>query len=102
KFVSALIVPAYEELKSLAEKLGIPDLDADKLEDVLKDERIYAFFENRIRMLQKNMAGYEQIRRFVLLPKPFSVADGELTNTLKMKRNVIADHYKDEIEKMYL
>jgi long-chain acyl-CoA synthetase len=53
-------------------------------------------------MLQKNMAGYEQIRRFVLLPKPFSVADGELTNTLKMKRNVIADHYKDEIEKMYL
>lgn len=51
---------------------------------------------------KKNMAGYEQIRRFVLLPKPFSVADGELTNTLKMKRNVIADHYKDEIEKMYL
>ncbi|HOQ58819.1 MAG TPA: long-chain fatty acid--CoA ligase [Bacteroidales bacterium] len=102
KFVSALIVPAYEELKNLAVKLGIPDLDADKLEDVLKDERIYAFFENRIRMLQKNMAGYEQIRRFVLLPKPFSVADGELTNTLKMKRNVIADHYKDEIEKMYL
>jgi long-chain acyl-CoA synthetase len=48
------------------------------------------------------MAGYEQIRRFVLLPQAFSIANGELTNTLKMKRNVIADHYKDVIEKMYL
>ncbi|MFA7359318.1 MAG: long-chain fatty acid--CoA ligase [Bacteroidales bacterium] len=102
KFVSALIVPAYTELKSLVEKLGIRHLDTDDVEEVLKDERIYGFFENRIRVLQKNMAGYEQIRRFVLLPQAFSIANGELTNTLKMKRNVIADHYKDEIEKMYL
>ncbi|MDD3431441.1 MAG: long-chain fatty acid--CoA ligase [Bacteroidales bacterium] len=102
KFVSALIVPAYTELKSLVEKLGIRHLDSNDLEEVLKDERIYAYFENRIRVLQKNMAGYEQIRRFVLLPQAFSIANGELTNTLKMKRNVIADHYKDEIEKMYL
>jgi long-chain acyl-CoA synthetase len=102
KFVSALIVPAYTELKSLVEKLGIRHLDTDDVEEVLKDERIYGFFENRIRVLQKNMAGYEQIRRFVLLPQAFSIANGELTNTLKMKRNVIADHYKDVIEKMYL
>lgn len=102
KFVSALIVPDYVELKKMVEEMNLRHLDADNLDDVLNDTRIHAFFENRIRGLQKNMAGYEQIRRFTLLPNAFSMDKGELTNTLKMKRNVIAEHYKNEIEKMYL
>ena len=46
-------------------------------------------------------AHYEQIKRFTLLPEPFSMERGELTNTLKLKRSVVAKNYSEQIEKMY-
>ena len=55
----------------------------------------------RIDTLQQQLAHYEQIKRFTLLPNPFTMESGELTNTLKMRRKVINEHYKNEIEKMY-
>ena len=62
---------------------------------------IIDLFKERIDTLQQQFAHYEQIKRFTLLPHPFSMERGELTNTLKIKRNVLNKNYAAEIEKMY-
>ncbi len=101
KFVSAIIVPTFSEMGGLLKELGINDLSADNIEACVKDERIYRFFEQRIRLAQKDMAGYEQVRRFILLPEAFSMEKGELTNTLKTKRNIIIEHHRQEVDALY-
>jgi long-chain acyl-CoA synthetase len=98
KYVTALIVPVFSLMTDLANSLGIKSGD---METILKDERIYDFFDNRIRRIQKNMAGFEQIKKFTLLSVPFSMENGELTNTLKMRRKVILQNYADIISGMY-
>jgi len=98
KYVTALIVPSYSIIPELARSLGI---ESKEMEDMLEDERMYAFFERRIRNIQKNMAGFEQIKKFALLPTPFSMENGELTNTLKIRRKIVAEHYKSYIDTMY-
>ena len=55
----------------------------------------------RIATLQQDFAPYEQVKRFRLLPHPFSMTRGEVTNTLKIKRRVVLEHYKEEIDDMY-
>ncbi len=67
----------------------------------MADERLLAHFETRIRQAQKHMASYEQVRRFTLLSTPFGMDNGELTNTLKLRRKVIDEHYADVIAAMY-
>lgn len=98
KFVSALIVPNIEALKALADKEGIK---YDSTESLLESPRIHELVEKRLAKLQEGMAGYEKIKRFTLLPREFSMERGELTNTLKVKRRVVAEHFANEIEKMY-
>lgn len=99
KFVTALIVPAYEVLKSYADSAKIK---YDSIEDLVKNEKIIEFYEGRIKSNQKELAAYEQVKKFILLSRPFTSDNGELTLTLKLKRKVIFDHYRDEIEKMYI
>ena len=98
KYVTALIVPALPLIPELASNLGIK---SGNIEEMLKDRRMYIFYENRIRKLQKNMAGFEQIKKFSLLPSAFSMEKGELTNTLKMRRKIIIQHYEKTIASMY-
>jgi len=69
--------------------------------ELLKHEAVMELFTDRIETLQQQFAHYEQIKKFTLLPEPFSMAKGELTNTLKIKRNVLLKNYAAEIEKMY-
>jgi len=98
KFVSALIVPTFDKIPELCKQLGI---EFTTLTEMLMDERIYNFYEERIRKMQKHMASYEQIRRFTLLTQAFSMVNGELTDTLKIRRKVVALHYAVEIASMY-
>ena len=98
KFVSALIIPDYGLVKDYAQKNGIK---FDSMEELLKNDAIIALFKERIDTLQQQLASYEKIKRFTLLPQPFSMENGELTNTLKIKRNVLYKNYASEIEKMY-
>ena len=98
KFVSALIVPDYELVKKYAEEKGIA---YENMGELLKNDAIIDLFKERIDTLQQQFAHYEQIKKFTLLPDPFSRAKGELTNTLKIKRNVLNKNYAAEIEKMY-
>ena len=98
KFVSALIVPVYGYVKEYAKEKGIEYKD---MAELLQHPKIVGLFRARIETLQQQFAHYEQIKRFTLLPEPFSMERGELTNTLKLKRAVVAQNYSELIEKMY-
>lgn len=98
KFVSALVIPDYPALEELAKKRGIAYKD---MADLCSNKDINQFYMDRIETLQQEFAHYEQVKRITLLPEPFSLAKGELTNTLKIKRPVINENYAREIEAMY-
>ena len=98
KFVSALIIPVYPLLEEYAREHGIR---FENREDLCSNERINKMMMDRIDTLQQQLAHYEQIKRFTLLPHGFSMERGELTNTLKIKRRVLNENYKREIDKMY-
>ncbi len=98
KFVSALIVPVYGLVKEYAREKGIA---YGSMEELLQHPKVQALFRARIDTLQQQFAHYEQVKRFTLLPEPFSMERGELTNTLKLKRVVVAKNYKKLIDSMY-
>lgn len=98
KFVSALIVPVYGFVKDYAKEKGI---EYKNMEELLQHPKILGLFRARIDILQQQFAHYEQVKRFTLLPEPFSMERGELTNTLKLKRPIVAKNYKEVIDKMY-
>ncbi|NAW69072.1 AMP-binding protein [Vibrio sp. V27_P1S3P104] len=98
KFVSALIVPCFDTLESYAKELNIKYHDRIEL---LKHSQIVELFEKRVNDLQQGLAKFEQVKKFKLLPKAFSMDQGELTPTQKLRRKVINDRYQQEIEEMY-
>lgn len=98
KFVSALIVPCFDALEEHAKELNIKY--HDRLE-LLKNSEVLEMFEKRINELQHGLAKFEQVKKFKLLPKAFSMDEGELTPTQKLRRKVINTRYQDEIEEMY-
>ena len=98
KFVSALIIPVYSLLEEDAREHQIK---FENREQLCKDPKINEMMKERIDTLQQSLAHYEQIKRFTLLPYHFSMEKGELTNTLKIKRRVLNENYKKEIDAMY-
>ena len=97
KFVSALIVPVYPLLEKYAGEKGI---SFESREELVKNKDIIRFIEARVEEHQKNLASYEKIKRFTLLPEPFMMGC-ELTDTLKLRRPVVLQKYATEIEAMY-
>ena len=98
KFVSALIIPVYSLLEEYAREHQIPFQTREQL---CADPKINAMMKERIDTLQQQLAHYEQIKRFTLLPQNFTMERGELTNTLKIKRRVLNQNYAREIDAMY-
>lgn len=98
KFVSALIIPVYGMLEEYARAHNIA---FENREQLCANPQIYAMMKERIDTLQQQLAHYEQVKRFTLLPHHFSMEKGELTNTLKIRRRVLNENYKAEIDKMY-
>ncbi len=99
KFVSALIVPAFDMLKKYADDNKIPYMNN---KDLCRNEKIREMLFERIDTIQQGLASYEKVKKFVLLPEAFSIEKGELTNTLKIKRRVLLENYKEQIEAMYV
>ena len=99
KYVTAIIIPAFNALKEYAHKKHI---QYQSKEDLIKNADIKKMLEDRINKLQKNFASFEQIKKFTLLAKSFTMESGELTNTLKIRRPVINRRYAREIEAMYV
>ena len=98
KFVSALVVPEYDALADFLKKFGC---QFSARTELCQSPQAIDFMMFRINTLQQEFASYEQVKKITLLPEPFSLERGELTNTLKVKRSVLNEHYKTEIEKMY-
>ncbi len=98
RFVSALVVPSFEALEGWAGEQRIRFSDRTEL---LRNHAVVEFIRERIQRQSRNLAGFERIKRFHLLDKGFSLARGEITPTLKLKRKVIQQNFKDVIDRLY-
>jgi long-chain acyl-CoA synthetase len=97
-YLTAVLVPTIERLLEFAlEK----NLNYNDLDDLVVHEPVRKLYEQRIEAVNADLAPYETIKKFVLLPRDFSIEAGELTPTLKLKRKVIGENYKEKIEQMY-
>ena len=98
KFPAALIVPVWEQLESYCKLKGI---EVQSRTELCHHPRIIDLLQRQIDALTPNLARYEKIKKVALLENEFSIEGGELTPTLKVKRRVIDDKYRDAIEKLY-
>jgi len=97
-FVSALLVPNIEALKEYAHSLN---LKYHSIEELLKKNHIREFYEAKVDQLQQSLASFEKVKKFKLLHQDFSMNLGELTPTLKIRRQIIINHFSSLIDEMY-
>lgn len=97
-FLTALIVPNFDRLVEFAREHHINYLD---MEDLVMNEPVEELIEKRIAEVNAKLARWETIKRFIVLPRDFTIEGGELTPTLKLKRKVIVEKYSEKIEGMY-
>ena len=98
KFTAALIVPAFNPLKEWCDQNGV---NYNGNESIIKNEKVLALIKDTVERYNQNFNQVEQIKKFELLPREWSVEGGELTPTLKLKRKVILEKYKDAVERIY-
>ncbi len=97
-FLTALVVPDFEALKEYADAHRISYKNEEEL---VKLKQINELIEKEFNEFQKKLANFERIRKFTLLEKPFTIENGEVTPSLKIRRKVIEERYRDLIEEMY-
>lgn len=100
KFTGALIVPAYHNLKEWCKLNKIADSVSN--EELIKNQQVIDQYNSIIDNFNKNFGHIEQIKKFRLLPHEWSIEGGEMTPTLKLKRKVILEKYKDDVRQIYL
>jgi len=98
KFPAALIVPVWEQLESYCKLKGI---EVQSRSELCTHPRIIDLLQRQVDGLTPNLAKYEKIKKIALLENEFTIEGGELTPTLKVKRRVIDDKYRDVIESLY-
>ena len=98
KHVAALLVPDFEKL---GEELRREETEVDSPHALVKEPKVRALYQKELRELNRSLADYEAISSFQLIATPFSQEAGEITPTLKLRRRVILEHYKREVEGMY-
>lgn len=98
KFIAALVVPSFPALEEYAGKHGI---GFSSREELIAKPEVVALYKTRIREQSSDLAPYESIRKFALLPKEFTQDAGEITPTLKIRRKAIMEKYKNIIDRMY-
>jgi long-chain acyl-CoA synthetase len=98
KFVGALIVPSFPNLKDWCRKTGIAH---SSNEELIRNPKIIEMFKDLVESFNKYFNHVEQIKKFELLPNEWSVDTGEMTPKLSLKRKVIMEKYRDAIERIY-
>lgn len=98
KFISALVVPDFEKLEEYAKQNNISFEDHC---DLVKKEEIVKFIQEQVDRSAPNLASYEKVKKIALLDKEFEIEKGEITPTLKVKRNIVEEKYKSIIDAMY-
>jgi long-chain acyl-CoA synthetase len=98
KFPAALIVPNWTELRAYAKHKGF---DANTPEELCRDERVLDLMRRQVETQCAELSRYERVKRIALLPSELTVEGGEMTPTLKVKRRVVDQKYRDVIERLY-
>jgi long-chain acyl-CoA synthetase len=98
-YLVAILTPNLERLIQMAQQDGLDYLD---MEDLVTNQRVQKRYAHRLQRINDKLPSYQTIKKFILLPRDFSVDGEELTPTLKLKRKVIAAKYQDRIERLYL
>jgi long-chain acyl-CoA synthetase len=98
KYLTALIVPALPALKLWAGKNG---LDEKPIAELIVQPEVHALYEERVAKALCSVSRDEQVRRFLLLPEPFSFDRGEMTVTAKLRRRQVVEHYREALEALY-
>lgn len=99
-FLTALIVPHWDNLRKAMRQEG-HILDSMPDETLATSSLVQEWLKKRIDQALANEANWEQVRKFVVLPRPFTVAAEELTVSLKLRRNVIVQKYREQLESLY-
>ena len=99
KFVGALIVPEFTRLQAYARSQGI---SFQNRQELVAHPEIHALIRRQVDEATRWLPSYERIRRFVLLAQEFTIASGELSATLKIKRRVVEERRQAEIEEMFM
>ncbi|MFC6268006.1 AMP-dependent synthetase/ligase [Frigoriflavimonas asaccharolytica] len=97
-YVTALIIPNFEALQELISKMNIPFTNWSEM---VNSDKIKQFYDEKIDEIQKKLSGFEKVKKFVLMSAEFEIGSGEITPTLKIKRNVVMKKYAEIIDKMY-
>lgn len=98
KFISALIVPNFENINRYTKEIGLAYANNTEL---VNAPEVYKLIENEIESISTDLANFEKVKKFTLLDRELTIDNGELTPTLKIKRNVVEKKFKDLIDKMY-
>ena len=97
-YVTALIIPNFDALKDWIEKMNIPFTN---WQEIVNSETVKEFYRLKLDEIQKELSGFEKVKKFVLMPSEFEIGTGEITPTLKVKRNVVLNKYSALIDNMY-
>jgi long-chain acyl-CoA synthetase len=100
KFASALIVPDFAALERRLRDLGRSPTQDDRAALVRRDD-VVALYDEIVDSLNRELSQFERIKKFRLLPREFSMADGELTPTLKVRRKTVEQNWRGVIEEIY-
>ena len=98
KFVSALIVPSFPNLKDWCRKNGVAD---EGNAAIIQNPKVKELFQELVETFNKFFNHVEQVKKFELLPDEWSIDSGEMTPKLSLKRKVVMEKYRDAIERIY-
>jgi long-chain acyl-CoA synthetase len=98
KFVSALIVPSFPNLKDWCRKNNIP---VGSNEELIREPKVTELYKELVESFNKYFNHVEQVKKFELLPNEWSVDTGELTPKMSLKRKVVMERYRDAVERIY-
>lgn len=91
-------MPAWESLEAYAQSIN---LSYESRVELVRHSKIIEYVEHCLQEVQHELAMFEKVKKFTLLPEEFSIEQGEITPTLKLRRNVISERFAREIEAMY-
>jgi long-chain acyl-CoA synthetase len=97
-YVSALVVPNFERVEAYARMAGIT---FQSREDLVRNPEVADFVLREINAATPELASFERVKKIALLSSDFTIESGELTPTMKVKRNVVEAHYKEQIDRLY-
>jgi long-chain acyl-CoA synthetase len=100
-FLTALLVPHWDNLRRVVANCGLRTDGCRSEDELARHPAVRELLRKRVERQLADVAGYEQVKKFVVLPRPFTVAADELTVSLKLRRNVVFAKYQAELEALY-